>query len=54
MKIAYKGIYALRLREFIDFKRHCGFKYSTEEKIFLLFDRLTIDKKEDKSESAGI
>jgi integrase len=48
MKITYNGIYASLLREFVDFKRHCGFKYSTEEKIFLLFDRLTIAKKEDK------
>jgi integrase len=46
MKIVYKGIYASLLREFIDFKRHCGFKYNTEEKVFLLFDRLTIDGKE--------
>ncbi|GHT07988.1 putative integrase/recombinase y4rB [Bacteroidia bacterium] len=47
MKIVYHGIYASLLTEFINFKRHCGFKYSTESKIFLLFDRLTIDKKED-------
>jgi integrase len=46
MKIVYKGIYASLLHEFVDFKRHCGFKYNTEEKIFLLFDRLTIDRKE--------
>jgi integrase len=47
MKIVYHGIYASLLREFIDFKRHCGFKYGTEEKILLLFDKLTIEKKED-------
>jgi integrase len=48
MRIVYRGIYASLLHEFIAFKRHCGFKYSTEEKILLLFDRLTIEKKEDK------
>lgn len=48
MTIVYKGIYASLLHEFVDFKRHCGFKYNTEEKIFLLFDRLTIDRKEVK------
>ena len=46
MKITFDGIYASLLRDFVDFKRHCGFKYITEEKIFLLFDRLTIEKKE--------
>jgi integrase len=49
MEIVYKGIYASLLREFVDFKRHCGFKYNTEEKILLLFDRLTIKRKEQKS-----
>ncbi|MDR0431154.1 MAG: tyrosine-type recombinase/integrase [Tannerellaceae bacterium] len=48
MTIVYKGIYASLLHEFIAFKRHCGFKYGTEEKIFLLFDRLTISSKEVK------
>jgi integrase len=48
MTIVYKGIYAPLLHGFVDFKRHCGFKYNTEEKIFLLFDRLTIDGKEVK------
>lgn len=47
-KIAYTGIYASLLREFIDFKQHCGFKYNTETKIFLLFDRLTQKGNEDK------
>jgi integrase len=48
MKIKYNGLYASLLREFVDFKRHCGFKYYTEEKIFLLFDKLTIEMKEGK------
>ena len=46
MEIVYNGIYAALLHEFVDFKRHCGFKYSTEKKIFLLFDRLTMSRKE--------
>jgi len=47
-KIIYTGIYASSIREFIDFKRHCGFKYNTEEKIFLLFDKLTQNRNEDR------
>lgn len=47
-KIVYTGIYASLIQEFVDFKQHCGFKYNTEKKIFLLFDRLTQKRKEGK------
>lgn len=40
-KVIYKGIYASLIQDFIDFKQHCGFKYNTEKKILLLFDKLT-------------
>ena len=46
MKIVFKGIYAAQMSEFIALKRHLGFKYNTEEKIMLLFDRLTIARQE--------
>lgn len=46
MAIQFNGIYATYLRSFIDVKRHCGFKYTTEEKILHLFDKLTIRRGE--------
>lgn len=46
--ILYNGIYASLLHEFIDLKQSLGFKYNTERKIFLLFDKLTIKQKESK------
>jgi integrase len=45
-KIVYTGIYASLIEEFVNFKQHCGFKYNTEKKILLLFDRLTQKRKE--------
>ena len=47
-KIIYKGIYASLIQDFIDFKQHCGFKYSTEKKILLQFDKLTQARCEEK------
>jgi integrase/recombinase XerD len=41
------GIYA-PIRQLIDFKRSLGFKYVTEEIIYSLFDRLTIEAGETK------
>jgi integrase len=40
--IRFHGIYAEYLKQFIEFKRNMGFKYQTEERMLLLFDRLTI------------
>lgn len=40
------GIYAPYIRQFIAFKRGLGFKYHTEETIFSLFDRFTLQRKE--------
>ena len=37
------GIYAPYIRQLIDFKRSLGFKYVTEEIIYSLFDRVTIE-----------
>jgi integrase len=46
MTIHFYGIYADDIRAFIDIKRHCGFKYNTEEKILHLFDEFTMQRKE--------
>jgi len=46
MIIHFYGIYADYIKSFIDIKRHCGFKYNTEEKILRLFDRFTVQRKE--------
>ncbi|EIJ37728.1 site-specific recombinase XerD [Galbibacter orientalis DSM 19592] len=48
MKIVYTGIYASLIRDFIEFKQHCGFKYCTEQKILLQFDRLSRERNEDR------
>lgn len=42
------GIYAPYIRQFIDFKRSLGFKYVTEEIIYSIFDRVTIELGETK------
>ena len=42
-KRALWGIYAPYIRQLIDFKRSLGFKYITEEVIYSLFDRFTIE-----------
>lgn len=47
-KRALWGIYAPYIRQLIDFKRSLGFKYVTEEVIFSLFDRFTIELGETK------
>ena len=47
-KIIYGGIYASQIQDFIDFKQHCGFKYGTEKKILLQFDKLTQERGEEK------
>jgi integrase len=46
MIIHFYGIYADYIRAFIDIKRHCGFKYDTEEIILHLFDEFTMQRKE--------
>ncbi|MDD4190265.1 MAG: tyrosine-type recombinase/integrase [Mangrovibacterium sp.] len=46
MAMRFYGIYAEYIKTFIDIKRHCGFKYFTEEKILHLFDDFTIQHKE--------
>jgi len=40
------GIYAPHIREFIKMKRSLGFAYVRQERIFLQFDRFTIDRGE--------
>jgi len=40
------GIYAPYIRQLIDLKRGLGFKYVTQESIFLRFDRFTIERGE--------
>jgi len=40
------GIYATYIKEFIDFKRSLGFKYETEEIIYTIFDRFTMERGE--------
>ena len=42
------GIYAPYIRQLIDFKRSLGFKYVTEEIIYSLFDRVSIEFGETK------
>ena len=42
------GIYAPYIRQFIDFKRSLGFKYVTEEIVYSIFDRFTIELGETK------
>lgn len=44
----FKGLYASYIEQFIDFKRSLGFKYETEEKILIYFDRITIQRGEKK------
>ena len=40
------GIYAPYIRQLIDLKRALGFKYVTEEYIYLRFDQFTIERGE--------
>jgi integrase len=47
MLIHFQGLYADYIRSFIDIKRHCGFRYTTEEKILHLFDKFTVQRKEE-------
>jgi len=42
----FNGIYAAYIEEFIEFKRSLGFKYKTEETIFIYFDRFTVKRSE--------
>ena len=42
------GIYAPYINDFIDLKRSLGFKYTSEEAIFLSFDRFSIEQGETK------
>lgn len=42
----FLGIYASFIEQFIDFKRQMGFKYDTEEIIYSIFDRFTIERGE--------
>jgi integrase/recombinase XerD len=45
---AFWGLYATHIRQLIDFKRSLGFKYVTEEIIYSIFDRFTIELGETK------
>jgi integrase/recombinase XerD len=40
------GIYAPYIKQYIDFKKSLGFKYDTEAKVFLFFDRFTVRRGE--------
>lgn len=42
----YQGIYAPYIKQLIDLKRGLGFKYFTEETIFFIFDRFTVQREE--------
>lgn len=46
MNKQFQGIYAPFIEQYIAFKRGLGFKYHTEEVIFSIFDRFTLQKKE--------
>lgn len=48
MRNQCQGIYAEYIKQFIDFKRSIGFKYDTEEKLLIYFDRFTIMRAEKK------
>ena len=52
-KIIFNGVYKDLLEEFVQFKRQCGFKYVTAEKMLVLFDKLTIERGETET-SLGI
>ena len=45
---AFWGLHAPHIRQLIDFKRSLGFKYVTEEIIYSIFDRFTIELGETK------
>jgi integrase/recombinase XerD len=45
-KRTFWGIYAPYIKELIDFKRGLGFKYETEEFIYAIFDRFTMERGE--------
>ncbi len=45
---SFWGLYATHIRQLIDFKRSLGFKYVTEEIIYSIFDRFTIELGETK------
>jgi len=40
------GIYADHIKQFIELKHSLGFKYNTEERILVRFDRLTVERSE--------
>ena len=42
------GIYADHIKQFIELKHSLGFKYNTEERILVRFDRLTVERCEKK------
>ncbi|HYN44387.1 MAG TPA: hypothetical protein VER35_00140 [Candidatus Limnocylindrales bacterium] len=46
MNRQFWGIYASFIEQFIDFKRQLGFKYDTEEVIYSIFDRFTLERDE--------
>ena len=46
MNKQFWGIYASYIEQYIAFKRGLGFKYETEEIIFSIFDRFTIERGE--------
>ena len=52
-KIRFNGVYKDLLEEFVQFKRQCGFKYVTAEKMLVLFHNLTNERGETET-SLGI
>jgi len=46
MNKQFRGIYASYIEQYIALKRGMGFKYNTEEMIYSIFDRFTIERRE--------